>query len=331
MRTVEGRFGTRRTIAMMCLALLGLTACSETKFAVTSVKKIGVLNRPGSAVTDPSAPDPGVYKVGKPYQIKGQWYYPAVDYQYRETGIASWYGPNFHGKRTANGGIFDMNKVSAAHRTLPMPSMVRVTNLENGRALNVLVNDRGPFARGRIIDLSRRAADLLGMKTQGTARVSVEILAEQSRNMALRSSKTTPAEQASVSAAPRRSVGSMSLPGTSGAVKIAAPAASVTASGRAAETSAYTEPKVELKLVRPSQLFIQFGAFSNPQNAEGMLAAIRGYGRARIDQVRVNGRDIYRVRIGPLQSTQEADILLDQAVREGHSTARIISDCASGC
>ena len=159
METVrQGRFKTRRTLAMMCLALLGLTACSEAKFAVTSAKKIGVLNRP-PATGDPSAPDLGVYKIGSPYQIKGQWYYPAVDYQYRETGIASWYGPNFHGKQTANGGGFDMNKVSAAHRTLPMPSMVRVTNLENGRALNLLVNDRGPFARGRIIDLSRRAAE----------------------------------------------------------------------------------------------------------------------------------------------------------------------------
>ena len=330
METVrQGRFKTRRTLAMKCLALLGLTACSEAKFAVTSAKKIGVLNRP-PATGDPSAPDLGVYKIGTPYQIKGQWYYPAVDYQYRETGIASWYGPNFHGKQTSNGGVFDMNKVSAAHRTLPMPSMVRVTNLENGRALNVLVNDRGPFARGRIIDLSRRAAELLGMKTQGTARVSVEILAGQSRNLALRSSKTTPsrAEQASVTAAPRRSVGSVSLPGTSGAVKIAAP---VTASGNAAVTSAYTEPKVELKLVRPSQLFIQFGAFSDPRNADSMLAAARGYGPSRIDQVRINGRDIYRVRLGPLRNTQEADILLDQVVRGGHSGARVISDCASGC
>ena len=327
MGTVAGRFSPHRTVAIMCLALLGLTACAETKFAVTSAKKIGVLNRP-SAPGDPSAPDLGVYKIGKPYQIKGQWHYPAVDYQYRETGIASWYGPNFHGKPTANGGIFDMNKVSAAHRTLPMPSMVRVTNLENGRALNLLVNDRGPFARGRIIDLSRRAAELLGMKTQGTARVSVEILAEQSRNLALRSSQTTPsrAEQAAVKAAPRRSVGSTSLPGTSGAVKIAAPAATVTRPANSATNSVYQEPKVELKLVRPSQLFIQFGAFSNPQNATHMLNAIQSYGPSRIDQVRINGRDIYRVRLGPLQSTEEVDILLDQVVRAGHSTARVISD-----
>ena len=131
-----------------------------------------------------------------------------------------------------------------------------------------------------------------------------------------------------MTAAPRRSVGSVSLPGTSGAVKIAAP---VTPSGNAATTPAYTEPKVELKLVRPSQLFIQFGAFSDPRNADSMLAAARGYGPSRIDQVRINGRDIYRVRLGPLRNIQEADILLDQVVRAGHSGARVISDCASGC
>ncbi|MBY0431887.1 MAG: septal ring lytic transglycosylase RlpA family protein, partial [Rhodospirillales bacterium] len=98
---------------------------------------------------------PSNYKVGKPYQIKGVWYYPSEDYSYDETGIASWYGPDFHGQYTANGEIFDQNNVSAAHRTLPMPSFVRVTNLDNGRELVVRVNDRGPFAHGRILDLSR--------------------------------------------------------------------------------------------------------------------------------------------------------------------------------
>src|SRR5262245_12419431 len=102
----------------------------------------------------------GVYKVGKPYQIAGSWYYPAVDYDYTETGIASWYGPDFHGKDTANGEAYDMNALTAAHRTLPMPSMVRVTNLENGRQIVLRVNDRGPFARSRIIDVSRRASQL---------------------------------------------------------------------------------------------------------------------------------------------------------------------------
>lgn len=128
---------------------------------------------------------PGNYKIGKPYQVGGQWYYPQPDYGYDERGIASWYGPNFHGRRTANGEIFNMNAISGAHKTLPLPSVVRITNLENGRALTVRINDRGPFARGRIVDLSKRAADLLGFADKGTAMVRVHLLLEESRQAAL--------------------------------------------------------------------------------------------------------------------------------------------------
>ncbi|MBK8212088.1 MAG: septal ring lytic transglycosylase RlpA family protein [Rhodospirillales bacterium] len=142
--------------------------------------------RPGEPPTDVSraaAATPG-YKVGKPYQIKGVWYYPQVDYGYIEEGIASWYGPGFHGKATANGESYDMNDLTAAHRTLPMPSIVRVTNLENGRSLKLKVNDRGPFARERIIDVSRRASQLLGFHMQGTTPVRVEIVEDESRQLA---------------------------------------------------------------------------------------------------------------------------------------------------
>lgn len=115
----------------------------------------------------------GPVKIGKPYKIRGRWYYPKDDRDYRETGSASWYGPNFHGKPTANGERFDQNAMTAAHRTLPMPSWVKVENLGNGREVVVRVNDRGPFAHERIIDLSRRAAQLLGMENAGVARVRV--------------------------------------------------------------------------------------------------------------------------------------------------------------
>ena len=101
-----------------------ISGCSETTFLVNSAKRIG------------SWGDDPIYKVGNPYKINGKWYYPAVDYQYDEVGIASWYGPGFHGKSTANGEVFDQNKITAAHRTLPMPSIVKVTNLENGMVLD---------------------------------------------------------------------------------------------------------------------------------------------------------------------------------------------------
>lgn len=130
---------------------------------------------------------PGAYKVGGSYQVEGQWYYPKVDLAYDERGLASWYGPKFDGKKTANGEIYDMTLVSAAHKTLPLPSVVRVTNLQNGRSLVIRINDRGPFVRGRIIDLSRRAAELLGFSTQGTAMVQVRVLPEESRQAARKS------------------------------------------------------------------------------------------------------------------------------------------------
>src|SRR5216683_5324550 len=153
--------------ALVVLALV-LAACSSTRRA------------PGTASASRDTRSSGLYKVGNPYQIDGAWYYPAEDWNYNETGIASWYGEAFHGKDTANGESFDLNAITAAHRTLPMPTIVEVTNLENGRTLQVRVNDRGPYARGRIIDLSRRSAQLLGFEGQGTAKVRVKILVPES-------------------------------------------------------------------------------------------------------------------------------------------------------
>ncbi len=116
----------------------------------------------------------GRSQIGKPYKIAGKWYKPKDEPNYDRTGVASWYGPNFHGRKTANGEIFDQYGISAAHPTLPLPSYVRVTNLENNRSIIVRVNDRGPFASGRIIDLSKRVADILGVVQKGTARVRVK-------------------------------------------------------------------------------------------------------------------------------------------------------------
>lgn len=122
----------------------------------------------------------GRYKVGSPYTIKGQTYYPQETYTHTETGLASWYGPGFHGKKTANGETFDENALTAAHRTLQMPSLVRVTNLENGRSIIVRVTDRGPFHGNRIIDLSKAAARELDMLRSGTAKVQIQVLEAES-------------------------------------------------------------------------------------------------------------------------------------------------------
>jgi len=111
----------------------------------------------------------------KPYTIKGKTYYPILSsHGFREEGIASWYGPGFHGKLTANGERYDMHGMTAAHRILPFGTRVRVTNLENGKSIVVRINDRGPFANDRIIDLTRTGAQKIDMLTQGTARVRLE-------------------------------------------------------------------------------------------------------------------------------------------------------------
>lgn len=122
-------------------------------------------------------------KIGKPYQQFGQWYYPKEEPDYSEIGIASWYGPGFHGKNTASGEEFDKNEMSAAHPTLPIPSIARVTNLENDRSVKVRINDRGPFAKGRIIDLSKQAAKELGFLNKGIAKVKIEYLPEDTAKL----------------------------------------------------------------------------------------------------------------------------------------------------
>src|SRR6516165_3367951 len=128
-------------------------------------------------VVPPGEPVPkggGTYRVGSPYVVAGQTYVPQDDPHYRAEGLASWYGDDFHGRATANGEIFDRDAISAAHPTMPLPSYARVTNLNNGRSLIVRVNDRGPYAANRIIDVSKHAASLLGFIERGTTRVRVE-------------------------------------------------------------------------------------------------------------------------------------------------------------
>ena len=146
----------------------------------------------------------GRQKIGSPYEVNGVWYTPRADPDYDEEGVASWYGEPFHGRRTASGEVYDMNALTAAHPTLPLPTRVRVTNLENGRSVVLRINDRGPFVGGRILDASRRAAQALGFYRQGTARVRVENLDGGSGTALARADEAAPAEPqvALASAAP---------------------------------------------------------------------------------------------------------------------------------
>ena len=327
----SGMFRIRR-IPVALFVMLLLSACAETTFLVHATKVIQERTRSGTSAAI------GRYKVGNPYQINGIWYYPKVDYDYVETGIASWYGPKFHNKKTANGEIFDMNNVSAAHRTLPMPSLVRVTNLNTGRAINVRINDRGPFAHGRIIDLSRRAAQLLGFERVGTSLVRVEILSEESRQMAYRAQNlrggTAPLEPNRPESAPTVSVTSSTLPPPDGAkvakppsaeFKVAPVKTAPVKTGRSQAELATVDEKVSIQPVSSDpKIFVQAGAFSQFQNAHKVRAVLKQLGPTNITQLDIDKRPLFRVRIGPLASVEMADKILANVIKAGYTGAATV-------
>lgn len=162
------RFGAT---AMACLAL---AHCSSSPFGKLDPKYGVSASQRVVELGEPVPKGGGTYRVGKPYVIAGRTYVPEENTNYRSEGIASWYGDDFHGRLTANGEVFDMHSISAAHPTLPLPSYVRVTNLANKRSIVVRVNDRGPYAADRVIDLSVKSAQLLGFHDRGLAKVRVE-------------------------------------------------------------------------------------------------------------------------------------------------------------
>lgn len=159
MRRQVWKRGGALTLAL--LASASLAACATPRLS------------PRAETTPPSKPGARVPGTMRPYQVAGRWYTPREQPDYNEVGIASWYGQQFHNRQTANGENFDMWVVSAAHKTLPIPCIVEVTNLDNGRKIKVRVNDRGPFVDGRIIDMSRAGAEALGFAGKGTAKVRV--------------------------------------------------------------------------------------------------------------------------------------------------------------
>lgn len=157
-----------------CLILISLSCVLAACGSVSKIDpKLGVAPSPRVTTKSNIPSGGGRYHVGKPYKIAGRWYRPREVSSYEKTGMASWYGDKFHGRKTANGETYNMNALSAAHPTLPLPSYVRVTNVANNRSVIVRVNDRGPFARNRIIDVSKRAADVLGLRQAGVGKVHV--------------------------------------------------------------------------------------------------------------------------------------------------------------
>jgi rare lipoprotein A len=284
---------------------------------------------PAPAETNPVTvpPSAGVYKIGQPYQVDNVWYYPREQPDYDETGIASWYGPTFYGRRTANGEMYDGNALTAAHKTLPMPVNVRVTNLDNGKSLIVRVNDRGPYARGRIIDLSKRAAELLDVVPTGTARVRVTYIGRADINGAL-PPETPPAIASALPAAPTGKVDSGALgilPGV--AVEPPPKTKQMPTASIPAELFVDNQPTGQVTQVPvppETRLYVQLGAFSKLENAKTLLDKVGG--DLRISTLQRGGQTLYRVRSGPLASVADADAALARITGAGANDAHIVVD-----
>ena len=264
---------------LLCLAAplaLLLGSCSSTTSKVT-VDHAPAKPRDISGITD-AVPRPEPYsRYGNPesYVVFGKRYYTRKDSKdYREQGIASWYGSKFHGRRTSSGEVYDIYKMTAAHKSLPLPTYARVTNLRNGRSIIVKINDRGPFHNNRIIDLSYVAAAKLGILENGTGLVEVE------------------------------------------AIDTSAPLP--------ARTQVAGKPPASEDAV----MYLQVGAFSQRDNADRLRSRLQTANVGTIQVVEGNSDSgtLYRVRVGPLASVNEADRIANTLVSQGISDTRVIID-----
>ena len=332
MRSSISRF--RSVLVLLGLAAM-LAACTTS--------------RPG--YSGPSSPH---YKIGKPYKVKGRWYHPKEDNNYDRTGVASWYGRDFHGRRTANGETYDMNRLSAAHTTLPMPSMVEVTNLANGRKIVVRVNDRGPFADNRLIDLSREAARRLGFERAGLAKVRVRFVGpaplharapkespriasgparmppntvqSQRRSQRITLAQPLPAapprDENPAAAAPETTVQPIAVAIPAGDAVQKLPAEIPIAATPAPQTSAETDAAQQ---DRPLYL-IRIAALSQLGNIEALKKQLESIGPLRLSRVESEaGSVFYRVNMGPFASLAAASERLDAVRSAGYSDAGLIT------
>lgn len=280
-----------KTVLVFGLLLVSVAACSTRPTPPESAQEAD-----GTVV----APKPH-YKVGSPYQVDGIWYFPEEDYEYDQVGLASWYGPGFHGRLTANGERYNQYDMTAAHKTLPLPSYVRVTNLDTGARVVVRLNDRGPFAEGRIIDLSRRAAERLGIVQAGLAPVRVTLLANESRRIAALLRAGKPSAEA---------------------IRLSEPTDMTAPSGLG------TDPVRSSGPVRtaPRRFYVQAGAFGDVRNAHRLHAKLVALGPTDIRHTRRGDGHVYRVVIGPFTSLAKAQAALAGARAAGGEDARLLAE-----
>lgn len=319
----------KKFLSLLLFSGLLLSGCTEVEYGSHLFKSSSY--NPSTSTAPTGGPlQQGNFKVGKPYTVNGTVYRPQESYDYLETGIASWYGPGFHGKKTASGEIYDNNELTAAHRTLQMPSFVRVTNLQNGKSVIVRINDRGPFAKGRIIDVSKRAAELLDMTRAGTAQVKVEMMAEQSRLIAqaARGGQNVKGTEVAMNTHGRLpdhiQTSYVDASPQTPEESLAQAARQNNIEGHYSNGRFYPDAVATQTAVMPTSLYVQAGAFGVQENAARLSASLNAIAPAQVVPVYAGGRTLYKVRLGPLQNVREADMVLNRVTSSGHSDALII-------
>lgn len=308
-RTYSSEIRALKVLGLTALGAAGLAACATPSPRLPINKPVAS----GSPDREYHGPPPPGYGQGlrgteKPYQIKGIWYYPKADPDYDVVGTGSWYGEQFHNRRTANGELFDMDLPSAAHKTLPLPSIVEVTNLDNGKKMRVRVNDRGPFVGDRLIDLSKAAADELGYKGKGLARVRVRYIGpapksavDQPRRFAAIPA-TPPPSQPAYREIPRETAANLYDPpadaSPSRATKVDAPS-----------SGAYR---------------VQAGSFANRENAQRAADRLASAGRVTVEPMDRGGGTLYRVVVNCGADEGEAWGIRDRVASLGFGDATVL-------
>lgn len=306
-----------------------------------------------------------VHKIGKPYKVNGVWYFPAENPKYDEIGVAATYPESFEGKRTANGEIYSKERLTACHKTLPLPSVVRMTNLENNQSTTVRINDRGPFVNDRLVDVSPKVAEVLQFSPGSNPKVRVEVLSKESKNateLINQTIETTvepspepqPVMESTPTAAevdehsPENEEVMNILEATSDMEEPADNAPSTTSEADAPATievsqvEAAPEPAPEptpastqtrdegapVEHHTPPQevYYVQAGVFGNERNASKLSDKLSDVGAVEKGNITIGDRKLTRVRVGPFTSLGDADRALEQVKSMGVSDARMTSD-----
>ena len=299
-------FKNSRNIFFITFLILIQGCTSSIEVAANLGKKYLIPKEEKKRIQNP------IYKIGKKYNVGGKYYYPKKDLYYNKTGIASWYGPKFHGKLTANGEIYNQYALTAAHKTLPLPSAVKVTNLKNNKSIVLRINDRGPFVNDRIIDLSSKAADILDLKREGTGLVRVQILREKSLYLEKLAKQGSFPE---INDLKETELPNITIP-SKVAVKI-----------KDTKNQKIVTKKINYNLKnlnKEYKIYIKLASFSSKKNAEIMKKKVSYIDKVKIYKIYKLNKTLYQVKAGPFLSVEKVDQLHSLLLQKGMQGAKII-------